>query len=209
MHSTTTRRHALRLMAGLMVGAPSALPVRAHDGAHPKTAPSGEEFQKIEQKSRQWFTDSVLVDQHGKSLRFYSDVLRGRTVLINVIFTQCKDACPMITRSLVEVRRALEPPASTAIHFVSISVDPENDTPAVLRKYAQAQEAEHPAWHFLTGRKQAIDEVTRKLGQYAAEPQMHTSLLIAGNVDKAHWIKIRPDTKPAHIAIRLQDLAKG
>jgi cytochrome oxidase Cu insertion factor (SCO1/SenC/PrrC family) len=180
----------------------------AHEGPHAQRALPAGDFSVIEKKSRDNFSDAPLVDQHGKPVRFYSDALKGSTVLINVIYTECKDACPLITRSLVEVRKALGSDAPKTIRFVSISVDPERDTPEALRKFAQQNEAEHPAWIFLTGRKSVVDGVTRKLGQYASEPEMHTSLLIAGNVDRGNWIKIRPDTKPELIAARLRDLAR-
>jgi cytochrome oxidase Cu insertion factor (SCO1/SenC/PrrC family) len=180
----------------------------AHEGPHARQAPPAGDFSAIDKKSRDYFSDAPLQDQNGKPVRFYSDALKGHTVLINVIYTECKDACPLITRSLVEVRKALGGDAPETIRFVSISVDPERDTPAALRKFARDNEAEHPGWLFLTGRKSVVDGVTRKLGKYASEPEMHTSLLIAGNVDRGHWIKIRPDTKPELIAARLRDLAK-
>ena len=182
--------------------------VMAHEGPQTQRALPAGDFSAIDKKSRDYFSDAPLVDQNGRAVRFYSDALKGQTVLINVIYTECKDACPLITRSLVDVRKALGNDAPATIRFVSISVDPEKDTPAALRKFARDNEAEHPSWIFLTGRKSVVDGVTRKLGQYASEPEMHTSLLIAGNVDRGHWIKIRPDTKPELIAARLRDLAK-
>jgi len=180
----------------------------AHEGPHTRKALPADDFSAIEKKSRDYFSDAPLVDQDSRPVRFYSDTLKNHTVLINVVYTECKDACPLITRSLVEVRKALGSDAPATIRFISISVDPERDTPAALRKFARDHEAEHPSWLFLTGRKSVVDGVTRKLGQYASEPEMHTSLLIAGNVDRGHWIKIRPDTKPELIAARLRDLAR-
>lgn len=199
-----TVRLILLLAAGL-----TGFSAAAHQGSHDKSPKlPQQDFTAIERKSRDYFTDTSLVDQHNRPLRFYSDVLKGKTVLINVIYTDCKDACPLITKKLVEARQALPAAAQDSIRFVSISVDPERDTPAALRAYARAQDADHPSWFFLTGRKSLVDGVTRRLGQYASEPQMHTSLLIAGNVDKGHWIKVRPDTRPELIAERLQELSQ-
>lgn len=181
----------------------------AHDGAHGQRAQvstAAEDITAIEKKSRDYFSNTVLVNQDGRSVRFFADVLKDRTVLINVVFTQCRDACPMITRTLVEVRRALGP--DTDIRFVSISVDPKRDTPEALREFARKHEAVHPDWMFLTGRRDAVERVTRRLGQYASEPEMHTSLLIAGNTARGHWVKIKPDLKPELIAERLRDLAR-
>ena len=182
----------------------------AHDGAHAQRASmsssASEDFTAIEKKSRDYFSNTVLVTQDGRSVRFFADVLKNRTVLINVVFTRCQDACPMITRTLVDVRRALG--ESSEVRFVSISVDPSRDTPAALREFARKHQAQHPEWLFLTGRREAVEHVTRRLGQYASEPEMHTSLLIAGNTARGHWVKIKPDLKPELIAERLRELAQ-
>lgn len=182
----------------------------AHDGAHAQRASmsssASEDFAAIEKKSRDYFSNTVLVTQDGRSVRFFADVLKNRTVLINVVFTRCQDACPMITRTLVDVRRALG--ESSEVRFVSISVDPSRDTPAALREFARKHQAQHPEWLFLTGRREAVEHVTRRLGQYASEPEMHTSLLIAGNTARGHWVKIKPDLKPELIAERLRELAQ-
>jgi cytochrome oxidase Cu insertion factor (SCO1/SenC/PrrC family) len=75
-----------------------------------------------------WFTDTVLKDQNGRELRFYSDVLKDKVVMLNVIFTHCTDACPLITRKLRECARPWGRPGRQ-VTFVSISSDPLNDTP--------------------------------------------------------------------------------
>ena len=90
-------------------------PARAH-AETPK--PAGGAQQAIEplaakpagggtRDARTYFTDLELLTQEGRKVRFYSDVLEGRTVLINVIYTNCKDACPLITQQLNEVRRQI------------------------------------------------------------------------------------------------------
>ena len=102
--------HIVRLL--FLFAATLAAPgASAHNVAHDKQPkPVAEDFTAIERKSRDYFGETQLVDQYNRSVRFYSDVLRGKTVLINVIYTDCKDACPIITRKLVEVRKTL--PAS-------------------------------------------------------------------------------------------------
>ena len=110
----------------------------------------------------------ALPFQDGKRVRFYSDVLEDRVVLINVVFTSCDDACPLITRKLNEVRAKLGERFGSEVHFISISVDPERDSPQALKKFAAAQGADAAGWTFLTGAKADVDRVLARLGQLTA-----------------------------------------
>src|SRR5262245_43424278 len=79
-----------------------------HEGAPAANAPTAQPLAAGGTKDAQtYFTDTLLRDQNGKEVRFYSDVLKGRLVMLNVIFTHCNDACPLITRKLKEVRAAM------------------------------------------------------------------------------------------------------
>ena len=150
-----------------------------------------------------YFTDSELLDQNGRRVRFYSDVLKDRVVLLNVIFTHCNDACPLITRKLREVREALGEGAKE-VTFISITSDPTNDSPEVLKRFAQEQGVDGPNWLFLTGAQADIDRVLGRLGHILPSPEQHSTQLIAGDVAGKRWSKIRPDAPPAAIAQRLQ-----
>ncbi len=158
--------------------------------------------------ARAYFTDTELVTQDGKKVRFYSDVLEGHTVVINVIYTNCKDACPLITQKLIEVKGQIGDLFGNQVHFVSISSDPVRDTPAALKAFAKKQKADVPGWVFLTGDKKNIDFILKKLGQFSEHVEEHSTLLIAGNVPEKRWSKIRPDAPSPAIATRLQLLAK-
>ena len=142
--------------------------------------------------ARSYFTDTELLNQDGESVRFYSDVLAGRVVLLNVIFTSCEDACPLITRKLKEVRDALGKDAAQ-VHFISLTSDPANDSPQALKAYARKHGADDPNWTFLTGPKEQMDVVLGRLGQLSRSPEEHSTLLIAGDVANTRWSMIRPD----------------
>ena len=157
--------------------------------------------------ARAYFTDLELVAHDGRKLRFYSDVLEGRTVLINVIYTNCKDACPLITHKLNEVRALIGEQFGREVQFVSLSSDPERDSPAALRAFAQKQGVDLSGWTFLTGNKNNVDHILKKLGQFSPNVEEHSTLLIAGNVPAKRWSKIRPDAPPIAIAERLKLLA--
>lgn len=157
-------------------------------------------------KARDYFTDTVLVNQDGKPVRFFSDTLDGNVVLVSFIFTRCVGACPLICQKLNGVRRALGPRFGE-VRFLSISVDPEFDTPAELTYFAKKQEAVYPNWTFLSGKKENVSLVARRLGEWPEEPGDHTTAFLAGNVRTGHWTKIRPDMPAAAIAETLQRLA--
>ena len=146
-------------------------------------------------REREYFTDLPLLTQTGDTVRFYNDVLKGHTVMINFIFTDCDGACPILTHKLLAISKALGDEAPDNLRFVSISIDPENDSPAALREFAQGQGVtETMDWVFLTGERANIDHIVKKLGQYSPDPVQHSTLLLAGNVKARHWTKIRPDT---------------
>jgi len=157
--------------------------------------------------ARSYFTDLELLTQDGRKVRFYSDVLEGRTVLINVIYTTCKDACPLITQQLNEVRKRIPELFGKQVFFVTLSSDPILDTPKLLKQFAQKQSADVAGWTFLTGSKDHIDHILKKLGQYAEDKEDHSTLIIAGNVPAKRWAKIRPDTPVVAMAERLTTLA--
>ncbi|MHC4088780.1 MAG: SCO family protein [Planctomycetota bacterium] len=160
-----------------------------------------------EQKTQQYFTDLPLLTQDGKSVRFYTDVLKDRVVLINFLYTNCKDACPLMTQMLIQVRDRLGEMFDNPVRFVSISTDPERDSPQALTKFAKQQKADDPGWVFLTGEKKNIDFILKRLGQYSPNVEGHSTMMLAGNVRTRHWIKIMPMTPVPAILAKLQTLA--
>lgn len=161
------------------------------------------------ERARNYFTDTVLTTHEGKEVRFYSDLLDNRIVVINVIYTNCQGACPMITQMLSYVSKEIGPRFGDDIHFVSISNDPERDTPQALAEFAEKQGVNLAGWTFLTGRKIDIDQVIKKLGLYESNFEQHKSLLLIGNTRTGHWQKIPPNLPPQAIAARLKEAAGG
>ena len=181
----------------------------AHEG-HPQSAPEAPAAVAVAappatgtRDAKTWFTDTPLLDQNGQTLRFYSDALQNRVVLLNVIFTSCNDACPLITRKLKEVREVLGDKAD-GITFISLTSDPLRDTPAVLKAYTLKQGVDDPHWLFLTGNKAQMELVLGRIGQIVPTPEQHSTQLIVGDVANKRWSKIRPDAPAAAIAQRLQ-----
>ena len=103
-----------------------------------------------------------LVDQAGRTLALAS--LRGAPVVLDFVFTRCAGPCPILTGLLADVRDALAPEQREAVRFVSISLDPEHDTPERLRDYARARRVDTDGWSFLTGPRDEVDAVVRAYG---------------------------------------------
>jgi cytochrome oxidase Cu insertion factor (SCO1/SenC/PrrC family) len=161
------------------------------------------------EKQREWFTNTTLVTQDGKEVRFFDDVLKDQVVVIQFIFTRCEGACPLTTQKLIQTRAALGGALGDGLRFVSISVDPTHDGPAQLRAFARKQGAAVPGWILLAGAKPNVDLVVKRLGQYVEAPEDHATVFIAGNARTNHWVRVRPDAPPAAIAQQLRELAAG
>ncbi|MDO8432011.1 MAG: SCO family protein [Candidatus Binatus sp.] len=98
-----------------------------------------------------------LTDQHGNSVSLAS--LKGKPVLVDFIYTSCASTCPRLTAKMVEVARELGPELGEKATIISITLDPEHDSPAELAKYAKVQGADERGWLFLTGPPAQIDQV--------------------------------------------------
>jgi len=159
-----------------------------------------------DEKARSWFTDTRLVDQEGREVRFYSDLIEGRVVAMDFVFTRCKMACPLLTEKMNRIREALGPAFGREVSFISMSVDPSNDTPQDLARFAKTHRAVHPAWRWLTGTSADVRRVLGRLGEWVEIPEQHSTELIIGNARTRHWIKIRPDAPAEATALQLQAL---
>jgi protein SCO1/2 len=106
--------------------------------------------------------DFKLISQDG--IEVGRTLFRGKVVLISFIYTWCPDICPVLTDKLVRIQDDLGPLFGKNVAFVSITFDPERDTPEVLRDYAEAFGADPAGWFFLTGQIEAVREVATRYG---------------------------------------------
>ena len=159
-----------------------APPAEPHDHSHmSNTAESSSPAQK-------YFTDVELINQDGKKVHFYSDVLKGKTVIVNAFFTSCTSVCPPMNRNMEKIQEALGDRVGRDVFLVSMTVDPETDTPARMKEYAKKFHA-GPGWLFLTGKKENLDWALYKLGQYVENKDDHQTVLIIGNEPTGLWKK--------------------
>ncbi len=179
-------------------GAPYSLSTTP--AAAPAAPPTDAEAKrKMVEASRKYFPNHVLLNQDGREFRFYDDLLKGKIVLINFMFTTCVGVCSPMTANLTKVRSYLGEQVGTRVSMLSISVDPTVDTPDVLKQYAVKHKA-GTGWQFLTGKKENVDWVLYKLGGYATDKAQHSSVLIIGNEATGEWIKTHAMAKPSEIA---------
>jgi len=138
--------------------------------------------------AQKYFTDTILIDQNGEKMRFYSDLLKGKTVIIDSFFATCQGSCLPMNRNLEKVQEALGDRLGKDAVIISISVDPTVDTPTALKAYSKKLNA-RPGWYFLTGNKENIEFVLKKLGQYVDDKQDHLNIFIIGNERTGLWKK--------------------
>ncbi|MFC7536508.1 SCO family protein [Sphingomonas sp. GCM10030256] len=168
--------------------------------------------QAQQQWGRNYFPNVPLTTQDGKKIRFYDDVLKGKVVAVNFIYTSCGDVCPLDTAALRRVQKLVGNRMGRDVFFYSISVDPKTDTPAVLKKYMKTFDV-GPGWTFLTGRAEDIALIQRKFGIRPVSPSnlsAHDTRFVLGNEAIARWVKRTPHDNPhvlAHILTR--DLPAG
>jgi protein SCO1/2 len=119
--------------------------------------------------------------------------LRGSVIAVTFIYATCTDTCPLLTAKMVEIQRRLGRDFGPRVRFVSITVDPEVDTPAVLRAYAKAQGANVEGWSFLTGTSAEIAEVLRRYGVYARKSKRGgvDHLFLTSLIDRSGMLRVQ------------------
>jgi len=109
------------------------------------------------------FTNAVLRTHDNKEVKFYDDLIRGKQCVINMMYAECHGACPLVTTVLKRTYRDLKDRMGKDLFFYSISVKPQDDTPAALKHYAQMRQADLPGWYFLTGDPYDIETIRFRL----------------------------------------------
>src|SRR5918911_212211 len=146
-----------------------------------------------------------LITQDGKRVHFYDDLVKDRRVVIQFMFTRCKDICPVITHHLAQVQEMLADRVGRDIFFYSISLSPEEDSPRDLRAFAKMHGA-GPGWTFLTGKPEDIFLLRKSLGFYYDDPKEdadrnnHSGMLVVGTEPLMRWAMCEGGAKPERIA---------
>jgi protein SCO1/2 len=160
--------------------------------------------------SRRLIPDVTLTTQDDEQVNFY-DLVKGRIVAVDLIYTTCQYACPLESARLARMQQLLGARMGKDIFFISISIDPEHDTPAALKAYAQKYNA-GPGWIFLTGKQSDIDMLSKKLGLWT-DPSLsqdgHTPMLLIGNEATGQWTQTSALDNPKYTAVMLEEWIGG
>jgi protein SCO1 len=158
-----------------------------------------------------------LITQDGEQVRFYDDLIKGKIVAVNFIYTNCLFACPLETARLAQVQRILGDRVGKDIFFYSISIDPDHDTPAVLKEYMKDFDL-GSGWTFLTGNKADIDLLAVRIG-LTNNPSITSSLvpghdghephLLIGNEATGQWLRDSAADNPGVLARLLGSFVGG
>lgn len=160
--------------------------------AQPKTA-----------KTAVTLSEAMLVDQTGKPGRLTSDFLKNRVVVFDFIFTTCTTICPLSTSLLAATKEKLTDVDAEAFGFVSVSIDPNTDTPERMAAFADSRGAD---WTFLTGEKRIVDQVLKDLGSYSTNPSDHSAMLVIGDASTGEFIRAFGLPNPDFVASEVRKL---
>lgn len=151
------------------------------------------------ERRRRRFVNVLLRTDGGATVRFYDDLLKNRTVLINFMYTQCTERCPLTTAKLREVQGLLGDRLAREVFIYSITVDPVHDRPAVLQHYARMARAK-TGWRFLTGSSNDIRQLRANFGDdpnLPFERSNHLNLIVYGVESMERWGAFPVWTEPA------------
>lgn len=148
-------------------------------------------------------TDVKLTDQTGRSARLSSDFLKNRVVVFDFIFTTCTTICPVSTSLLATTKAKLKDLDPNAYAFVSISIDPNTDTPERMAAFAQKRGAD---WTFLTGERHVVEKVLKDLGSYSTNPADHSAMLVIGDASNGEFVRAFGLPNPDFVAAEVRRL---
>ena len=192
-----TRFRSLVAAIALLLTAAAIIPVR-----RAVAAPQGSRY------GANYFPNIELISQTGQKVKFYDDLIKGKIVVIDFIYTHCKDMCPLETARLAQVQKMLGDRVGKDVFFYSISIEPTVDTPEVLKAYAEKFHA-GSGWLFLTGKKEDIQLLSQKLGlsgPSTESPDGHTPMVLIGDEATGEWQRNAANDNPRFIATLIENL---
>lgn len=160
---------------------------------------STESAQAAVEGTRQPIPDIPVQDQTGQTLNFYSDLVQGNIVAVNFIFTRCRAICPQLGTTSAALSRELAKHSNPRYRVISVSIDPETDTPGRLREWS-AHFGDAPGWTLVTGKRRDIETLQRALQVYSADKNLHSDSFLLGNTSTDTWKRVSGSTPPARLA---------
>jgi len=175
--------------------------VASHEAEMTKVSASG-------QVSKMTIPDIEVLDQNGRKIHFYTDLVKGQTVVINFIFTTCTTICPPLGATFARVQKELGDKVGRDVRFISISVDPATDTPERLKAWGAKFHA-GDGWTFVTGNKPQVDELLRVLGASSARREDHSPTVLIGNDAQGAWTRTYGLANTGQLVQIINDMMAG
>ncbi|MGE5700306.1 MAG: SCO family protein [Deltaproteobacteria bacterium] len=196
----------LALSVSLSFGAGAYGASHEEHGEHRHEAAKTQNRLDEETNVRVDLADVELVDQDGRKVRFASDVVRGRVVVIDLIYTTCPLVCPILSAIFSRLQEQLGDRLGSEVHLVSVTVDPNTDIPPRLKEYAARFDA-RPGWTFLTGERQNVAQVLKGLGGYTADLTNHPAMILVGDGGKEGWTRLYGFPSPEQILEKVNEIS--
>jgi protein SCO1 len=155
--------------------------------------------------------DVILVNQDGQKVRFRSDLVAGNIVAVNFIFTTCKGICPPMSANFAKLQEQLGARAGNGVELISVSVDPQVDTPERLLAWRKTYGGGR-GWTLLTGKKQDVDVLLKALEVFAADKSNHSPFILLGDGRVGKWTRVHGLTAPEQLAetiLAMHQTARG
>jgi len=148
--------------------------------------------------------DADLLDQDGNRVRFRSDVVKDRMVVIDVFYTTCPLVCPILSATFSDLQDLLGDRLGREVFLVSVTVDPVTDIPPRLKEYARRWDAKR-GWIFLTGARPDVDRVLRGLEAYTADFTDHPTMMLVGDAASGEWARFYGFPTPEMLSAKLDE----
>jgi protein SCO1 len=177
-----------------------------HEHHHHQAAAPVPEKPAVEALGHLDIPDVPVVDQDGKAVRFYSDLVKDRVVAVNFVFTTCTTICPPMGANFAKLQKLLGDRAGREVHLISVSVDPTTDTPERMKAWAQKFGA-GPGWTLVTGDRDEITHLLKSFGVYTASISDHSPLVLLGNDARHQWTRAYGLAAPAKLAELIDGMA--
>lgn len=165
------KREFIKHMAGASVGLATLGLSAVSLGANtPQSTSTAKPQNTVEQRRKDRFPNMALLTHDGKEVHFYDDLIKDKAVFINFMYARCGDICPGMTANLKRLENEFGGRVGRDIFMYSITLEPEHDTLAMLKAYAENFDV-GPGWKFLTGTKSDVELLRRRLGFYYSDPE--------------------------------------
>jgi len=156
--------------------------------AHRAMMAAGDDDKVVEIEGGLTIPDVTVRTQNGETKSFYSDLVAGRTVAMNFVFTTCTTICPPMGANFGRLQDELGEHLGKDVYLISVSVDPTTDTPQRLKAWGDKFGARE-GWTLVTGDQQEIERLLKSLQVFNADITKHAPVVIIGNDPSGEWTR--------------------